>query len=133
MPIAFSWFENKKDWGVFLLRLFIGLRLIYGVQDNILHWDHMIKFRDFLKAFHFPFPIICAIVSVYLQFLAGVMILLGWRIRYAAILMIINFLIALIMVHRGDSIEGMTAPLAILFSVILFLFQGAGRIAIDKR
>lgn len=125
-------FERNYHWGAFLLRLFIGARLIYGVSDNVLSWQHMLQFRDFLKAFHFPFPLISAVLSVYLQLLAGVMIIVGWRIRYAAIAMILNFMVALVMVHRNDSIESMTPALAILFCCILFLFQGAGRISIDK-
>lgn len=114
------------------MRLFIGLRLIYGVQDNVLSWDHMLRFRDFLQQFHFPLPLVCAVVSVYAQLIAGIMIIVGWRIRYAAILMIINFLVALIMIHRNQTVEEMTAPMAILFSAILFLFAGAGRMAIEK-
>ena len=132
MTKVFSWFDRNRDWGVFLLRLFVGLRLIYGVQDNVLSWEHMIRFKDFLQQFNFPFPLVCAVVSVYVQLITGIMIILGWRIRYAAILLVINFLVALIMVHRNQPIEAMTAPMAILFSAILFLFQGAGRISIDK-
>src|SRR3989337_2408247 len=100
---SFSWFDRNRDWGIFLLRLFIGFRLVYGVQDNVLSWEHMTRFSDFLREFHFPFPMICAVVSVYLQLLAGIMIIFGFRIRYAAVLMIINFIVALIMVHRHDS------------------------------
>ena len=133
MPHIFSWFDRNKDWGVFLLRLFIGLRLIYGVLDNVISWEHMVKFADFLKNFHFPFPIVSAVISVYLQLLAGVMIVLGLQIRLASILMIANFFIALLMVHRDDSVEGMTPPMAILFCCIFFLFQGAGRISLDKK
>jgi putative oxidoreductase len=132
MTRVFTWFERNRDWGIFLLRLFIGLRLIYGVQDNVLSWEHMIRFRDFLQQFHFPIPLVCAVVSVYVQLITGIMLILGWKIRYAAILLIINFLVALIMVHRNQPIEAMTAPMAILFSAILFLFQGAGRISVDK-
>ncbi len=71
-------------------------------------------------------------VSVYAQAIAGIMILLGWNMRMAATLMIINFLLALIMVHRNDTLEGMTPALAILFSSLLFLFQGAGNISLEK-
>ena len=71
-------------------------------------------------------------LSVYLQLFAGIMIIVGWRIRYVAIAMILNFLIALVIVHRNDTIESMTPALAILFCCILFLFQGAGRISVDK-
>lgn len=132
MTNTFSWFERRSGWGIFLLRLFIGLRLIYGVQDNVLSWEHMIKFKDFLQQFHFPFPIVCAVVSVYLQLIAGLMVIFGWGIRYAAILLIANFSVALIMVHRNQSIEDMTAPMAILFAAVLFLFEGAGHISVDK-
>ena len=131
MP-SFSWFKRNAHWGLFLLRLFIGLRLIYGVIDNVFSWHKMLEFRDFLQQFSFPFPLVCAVVSVYAQFLAGLAIILGWKIRLAALLMIINFLVALIMIHRNQSVEAMTPALAILFCCILFLFQGAGRMAIDK-
>ena len=127
-----QWLNQYKDVGVLILRIFIGIRLIYGVIDNIFSNHHMIRFRDFLEQFHFPFPMISAIVSVYLQFFAGLIILVGWKIRIAAVLMILNFFIALIMVHRHDSFEAMTPPLAILFCNILFLFQGAGYYSIDR-
>lgn len=128
-----QWLERNKDIGIFLLRLFIGARLVYGVQDNIFYWHHMIRFRDFLSQFNFPFPLVCAIVSVYAQFIAGWLIIFGWNIRLAALLMIINFLIAWLVVDRHGTIEAMTPALAILFCSVLFLFQGAGRYLIDRK
>ena len=129
----FKWFVSRKDVGVLLLRLFVGVRLIYGVIDNVISWEHMIRFRDFLEQFNFPLPLVSAVVSVYAQLLAGLMFIVGWKIRWAAILMIINFLIALVMVHRGEKLEPMTPALAILFISILFLFQGAGKYSLDNR
>jgi len=129
----FIWFDDRKDIGVLLLRLFVGVRLIYGVIDNVTSWEHMIKFRDFLQQFNFPIPLVAAIVSVHAQLLAGVMFILGWKIRFAAILMIINFLIAILMVHWGEKLEPMTPALAILFISILFFFQGAGKYSLDNR
>jgi putative oxidoreductase len=128
----FIWFDDRKDIGVLLLRLFVGVRLIYGVIDNVTSWEHMIKFRDFLQQFNFPIPLVAAIVSVYAQLLAGVMFILGWKIRFAAILMIINFLIAILMVHWGEKLEPMTPALAILFISILFFFQGAGKYSLEQ-
>ncbi|MFN2439369.1 MAG: DoxX family protein [Chitinophagaceae bacterium] len=91
----------------------------------------MIGFRDFLQQFNFPMPLLSAIISVYAQLVAGLMFIVGWKIRYAAILMIINFFIALIMVHKSDSFELITPALAIFFISILFLFQGAGKYSLD--
>lgn len=128
----YIWLDQRRDFGVLLLRLFISFRLIYGVQDNIFSWDKMKEFEGFLAAHNFPLPILCAVVSVYAQAVVGLLILLGWKTRVAALLMIINFLVALIVVHRNDSIEVMTPALAVLFACILFLFQGAGKYSIDK-
>lgn len=93
----------------------------------------MEKFRDFVQQFGVPIPMVSAILSVYAQLFSGIMILIGWKIRIAALLMILNFLVAIIMVHWGQSFEQMTPPLAILFSSLLFLFYGAGRISIDSK
>jgi putative oxidoreductase len=128
----FQWFKRNKDVGLLLLRLFIGSRLLYGVLDNILHWENMLEFEAFLKSFQFPFPFISAVVSVYAQAIAGIMILIGFKIRWAALLMIVNFSIAYIMVHWGEPYDASTAPLAMLFSNGLFLFTGAGKYSIDR-
>lgn len=92
----------------------------------------MIEFKDFLQQFHFPLPLVSAIVSVYAQLIAGILILVGWKIRWAAAVMIINFLVAIFMVHRNQSFEEMTAPLAMLFSNLLFFFTGAGKYSVDR-
>ena len=129
----FNWLDYHQGVGLLLARLFVGVRLAYGVIDNVLSWDHMVAFRDFLASFDFPFPLASAAVSVYAQLIASVMILIGWKIRYAALLMIANFLVALLIVHRNDSLEQMTPPLAILVFNVLFLFTGAGKYSLDRR
>jgi putative oxidoreductase len=93
----------------------------------------MILFRDFLQQSKFPFPLVSAIVSVYAQLVSGLMIVFGWKIRIAALLMILNCAIAVLMVHLGQSFEQMTPAMAILFSNVLFLFYGTGKYAIDKQ
>ena len=124
--------KYNKDIGILLLRIFIGVRLVYGVLDNVLHWERMIEFKDFLQQFHFPLPLVRSIVSVYAQLIAGILILIGWKIRWAAAVMIINFLVAIFMVHRNQSFEEMTTPLAMLFSSLLFFFTGSGKYSVDR-
>lgn len=123
--------KKNKDVGILLFRLFIGVRLLYGVLDNILSKARMQEFSSFLKASSFPYPHIAAQLSVYSQALAGLMIILGWKIRWAAAVMVINFIVAIVMVHWGQTMEEMTPALAMLFAAILFLFTGAGKYSID--
>src|SRR5215203_4872117 len=122
-----------KGLGLLLMRFFISTRLIYGVQDNVLHWERMKEFEAFLDEAQFPFPLQCAVFSVYAQFIAGGMILVGWKINWAAAVMVFNFIIALVMVHWEQSFEQITAPLAMLFGSLLFVFEGAGRFSLDEQ
>jgi putative oxidoreductase len=128
----FTFFKARQDVGMLLMRLFIGGRLLYGVLDNVFNWSHMLKFRDFLHLFHFPMPLVSAVVSVYAQAIAGVFILIGWKIRWASLIMVFNFIVALVAVHWGQSVEQMTPALAMLFGNLLFLFTGAGKYALDR-
>jgi putative oxidoreductase len=131
MNTFFGWLDRNKSLGTFILRLFVGVRLVYGVADNVLSWQHMIQFRDFLQQFHFPVPMLSAIVSVYAQLIAGLMFVSGYKIRWAAMFMIANFIIAILMVHQHDSFEQMTPALAMLFCSLLFLFHGPDAYSLD--
>ena len=126
-------FSKQEHIGLFLLRLFIGTRIIYGVIDNVIIWDKMLEFSKFLEANHFALPVFFAIVSVYVQLLFGLCLLTGYKIRLASFILILNFLVA-IAVHlkMGDSIEGMTPALAMLFGCITLLFTGAGKLSFEK-
>ena len=128
----FRWFEKKGGIGIFILRLFLGIRLLYGVVDNILHWDRMKEFEAFLIEHRFPFPLLSAIVSVYAQAIAGLLFIAGWKIRWAAAVMVINFVIALVMVHWGQTFEQMTTVLFMIISAVLLLFTGAGKYAVGR-
>ena len=128
------YFENNAHIGIFILRMFVGLRLLYGVIDNIISWERMIEFSKFLETNDFPFPLISALISVYVQFLGAILILFGYKIRLASFVLVINFLIALLVVHirANDSVEGMTPALAMLFGCATLLFTGAHKLSLDN-
>ncbi|PST82590.1 DoxX family protein [Pedobacter yulinensis] len=129
-PQFFSWLDHRRSAAFFLLRLFAGTRLIYGVADNLLSAAHMRLFRDFLAQAGFPAPLFMAILSVCAQAFAGLAYITGWKIRYAALLMLINFAVALLTIHLGDPVEAQTPALALFFISLLFLFTGS---RIDRR
>lgn len=123
----------KVDIGLLILRLFAGTRIIYGVADNIFSSEKMHEFKDFLAAHHFPVPLFSAYLSVYVQFIGGLLLLVGWQTKWAALVLAINFLVALFMVHvpNGDSFEAMTPALALLFIALCLLFSGPGKFSLD--
>ena len=132
LKVTERFFSTNKQIGILLLRIFIGCQLLYGVVDNVLSWEKMIEFSKFLELYDFPFPIISAIASVYIQLFCAILILIGFRIRIASFFIAINFIVALLFVHfrANDSIEGMTPALAMLFGSLTLLFTGADKISL---
>jgi putative oxidoreductase len=115
------------------LRLLLGVHLVYGVQDNVLSYAQMLEFRDFLLHHGFPVPLLSAHVSVYVQLLSGICYLLGLCTRVASGLMIVNFLVALLMVHTSGPYAAAFPALVMLGGAIFLLFNGPGRPSLDHR
>ncbi|MEJ8757440.1 DoxX family protein [Pontibacter sp. H259] len=128
---ALNYFRKHSNYGVLFLRVAIGVFLIYGVLDNILSWERMLEFRDFLQAHGMPFPLFSAHVSVYVQFACGLMLLLGAAVRLAGILMIVNFLVAIVLVHLGQNFPEYYPAAQLIAVGFFFLFNGAGPVSVD--
>ena len=129
----FEWFERRKEFGMFFVRLIVGFHLIYGTIDNVLSWGRMLEFRDFLAARGVPVPLFAAQLSVYAQLLCGILFILGLFFRPAAIVMIINFICALLIAHRAGGYPPAALAWIMLFASVAFLVHGPGRPALQRR
>jgi putative oxidoreductase len=130
--ITFQWLERYKEYGLFFIRLTIGVRLIYGVADNVFSWAHMVEFRDFLDKLGVPFPMFGAHLSAYAQFVCGILFILGLAFRPASFVMVINFICALLIAHRTGGYAPAAAAWIMLFTSLGFLLHGAGRLSVDE-
>jgi putative oxidoreductase len=123
--------QRFGDFALLLLRLFVGFFLIWGVWDNITEASRMQEFVEFLRQHGFPSPRLLAPVSVYLQFAVGVGFILGLFTRWAGILCVINFAVAIAMVDRFGGMRGIF-PSGCLIAIGLYLAtHGAGRFSLD--
>ena len=93
----------------------------------------MVEFEHFLAARGVPFPLLGAILSVYVQFLCGVLYLLGAASRLTGFLLVVNFIAALVIAHRGDTFVGMFPALTMLFAGVLIFLDGPGKFSVDGR
>jgi putative oxidoreductase len=126
-----AWLEERSDYAPIFIRLFAGVFLVYMSQDNVFSWARMLEFEGFLRQYGFPLPLVSAVVSVACQFSAGILFILGAFVRPAAALMVLNFIVALVMVHRKLPFREALDPCAMLASSLFLLFNGAGRPSID--
>lgn len=125
--------DRYKEYGMFFVRLIVGFHLIYGTADNVFSWARMLEFRDFLAARGVPFPLFAANLSAWAQFVCGILFILGFLIRPAALVMIVNFICALVIAHRVGGYPPAALAWMMLFSSIAFFVHGAGRLSVDER
>jgi putative oxidoreductase len=116
---------------IVFLRVFFAAILIYGTQDNVFSNAQMMEFRDFLDRQGFPLPLASAYLTVYAQFVCGILIAMGALTRPAGLLMVINFVVALVMVHVGLPFSANIAPMSMLGLAIFFAIHGSGRPSVD--
>ena len=128
---GFGFFERRREYGAFFVRLVVGFVLVYGTQDNVFSHERMLEFRDFLAARGVPFPLFAAHLSAYAQFVCGVLYAVGLLVRPAALVMVINFLAALVIAHLDAPLDAARLALCMLFSSLFLLFNGAGALSLD--
>ena len=129
---------RHADWAVLLLRLYLGGFLIWGVWDNIVSLERMAEFAGFLAAIGSPMPSLAAPVSVWAQFLIGVLLIPGLLTRWAGMLLAVNFLVAVVLIGTSDGIfpdvtRELFGPMMCVLAGLMLATYGAGRWSVDRR
>ena len=129
----FSPLDKYKEYGVIFIRLIVGFHLIYGTQDNVFNYARMEEFAAFLSSRSVPLPLFAAFVSAYAQFICGILFILGAATRYAALVMIINFIAAIVIAHIGDAYPNMFPALMMLAAACFLFVHGPGELSVDSK
>lgn len=124
--------DASREAGTLLLRVYLGVVLVYGTQDNVFSAARMLEFRDFLAQFGFPFPLFCAVLSVIGQFGGGLLLLLGLFTRFAGLVVAFNFVVAIWMVDSKAPYPAAFAALSLVAAGLCLMFTGAGKHSLDR-
>ena len=125
--------QRFGDGALLVLRIMVGAFLVWGVWDNIVSTERMQEFVDFLTKFGFPVPELMARVSVWVQFFVGLSFITGFLTRWAGILCMINFIVAIAMVDRLAGLRGAFASACLVAIGLYLATHGAGKFSIDSR
>jgi putative oxidoreductase len=123
--------QGLGDFTLLLLRLFVGLFLIWGVWDNVTSSARMQEFAGFLGQHGFSSPRLMAPLSVYLQLAIGLGFVLGLFTRWAGIFCAVHFAIAIAIVDRHGGMRGVFPSGCLVFVGLYLATYGAGRFSID--
>ncbi len=124
--------QRFADFTLLLLRVFVGLFLIWSVWDNVTSSERMHEYADFLAKHRFPSPFILAPLSIYLQLAIGLGFIFGLFTRWSGWLCAFHFAVAIIAVDQVGGMRGIF-PSGCLVAIGLYLgTRGAGRFSVDE-
>ncbi len=123
--------EPYREYGPLFIRLVVAYRLIWGTADNVFSYARMLEFSEFLTRHGVPLPLFAAFVSVYAQFICGLLFAVGAFTRPAAAVMVINFTVALLLVHVGQPFLENYDAFVMLFGAAFLLLHGPGLFSVD--
>jgi len=124
--------QRFSDLTLLLLRLFVGLYLVFGVWGEITDSARMQEYASLLAQHKFPAPKILAPLLAYLQLAIGLGFVLGLFTRWAGIFCVIIFAVLIAKIDRFNGMGG-TFPSGCLVFIGLYLAtHGAGRFSVDE-
>ncbi len=134
-----GWLSRFEPWGAFLLRLVLGVALVYHGRGKVIPasgftahpLSAMQTYSHFIATLGIPGWL--GYVSALAEFLGGGLLVLGLLTRFAAFLAAGNMLVALcaVTLHRGYAAS--EYPTALLAMAVMLVFSGGGALAMDRR
>jgi putative oxidoreductase len=132
--------SSLQPWGAFILRLVLGIAMVYHGYDKVIPSGGFHGGNTFSALDHYGhyvaslgLPYWLGYVSALTEFVGGILLILGLLTRFAAILVTINMLVALVMVSRHHGYAGSEYSLALFAIALMLAFFGAGAFAVDRK
>ena len=126
-----AFLRKNAGYGAVFLRIVFGVHLIYYTMVNGLGYEKIIEFSHFLEDKHIPYPLFNAFLSIGVQFICGILLILGAGVRVLSALLLVNFMVAILMAHAGDPYSHYFPALHMIAISLFFLFNGAGPLSVD--
>ena len=123
-------FKTSKDFGLLILRVGVSaLMLTHGYGKFLKLFTDPTDFGDPIGLG----PIISLILTVIGEFVAPILIIIGYKTKLAAIPALITMLVAAFVVHASDPIGTKEKALFYAIAFLALAFTGAGKYSIDRK
>jgi putative oxidoreductase len=114
-----------------LLRIWCGVIFIrYGM--NLFSADSMADFASTLQTVHIPFPLVAGYLSKSTEFFGGILLVIGFLRRPAALLIAFDMTVATFVFHKGMLFRNGMTTFTLLLCCLTFLFLPSDRLSLDR-
>ena len=132
--------RSSNDYTLALMRLVLGIIFLVHGGQKAMGWFGGYGWTGTMHMFtgmmHFPaFFAACAILA---EFVGGILLIIGFLSRLAALAIAINMMVAILKVHLHNGLTGGPGgpgyeyPLALLALCILIIMKGGGALSVDR-
>ncbi len=129
-------FRTPPSWALLPLRIGVGVVfLVHGIQK--LQWGNAAVTQYFAKV-GIPLASFWAPVVTWVELLCGAALVIGLLTRYAALLLTVEMVVAILKVHLkagffiSSNDYGYEFALALLGATLTLLFAGGGKPSVDQ-
>lgn len=125
--------NGTRSWGITPLRIFVGVVFVMHGGQKFMEGMHQVG--SMFAHVGIPLPGIAAVVVTLVEFFGGIALVLGLFSRWAAILIAIDMLVAVLKVHlRGGFFlpAGFEYALTLLVANIALATLGPGALALGS-
>jgi putative oxidoreductase len=133
------WLNSLQPIGAFFLRLVLGVSMVYHGYDKVIPAGgfHVHALSALQHHGHYVvslgMPYWLGYVSALTEFGGGIFLILGLLTRFAAFMVAVNMLFAIVLVNRHHGYAGSEYALALFVIATMLTFCGAGAFALDRR
>lgn len=128
----FGFLDRLQPLALLVLRLGLGATMMVHGKEKL--FGGMSEFIGSLHKMGVPAPTVMGYLSAGTEFFGGLLLIVGFFTRFAALATTINMLVAIFKVHFKNGFTGQgnyQFPLALCVIAFALIFYGAGPISID--
>ncbi len=119
-----------KDIGILLLRIFLGLAMLFG--HGIGKWTMLFESNDIKFADPFGIGVVPSLaMAVFAEVICALLLTIGLLTRLSVIPLIITMLVAAFSVHLLDGFSSMEKALLYGIGFLSILITGPGKYSVD--
>ena len=126
--------EKFKAYAPVGIRMIFLLYFILAIKAKVYLPTTIEKFSESIAGMGLPAPLVLAYLGSWSLLIAYVMIIIGYKVRLAAVPVVIYFLVAVFGFHvaSGHGISQTMSATVLLVMAIFLLLHGAGKPSVDE-
>ncbi len=128
--------SNFGEWSLALLRVVLGIIFLYHGYIKLFVPGGFTDTVNFFAAVKIPVPLYSALLVSVVEFVGGVLLIVGFLTRWTSFVIMIEMLVAFFTVHLKNGLlvskGGYEFVLVLIAALLVVLAKGAGKYAWGK-